>query len=406
VLGKRLKSLFLAIGVVAAVAVFAAGCGSSGGSTGGDTAVGSKSGAEGDDGAAVPNKVYAPGVPSLEEFAQAPAEEKLPTGGPPAAKGVSVVNVSCGEEDAGCKDFTTGITEAAEAIGWKITTIDGRNNENNGWSRATREAIVQNPDVIVQKGVNCPEILQPLEEAHSAGIPVLSAVGSLDCDAKVYGTGEASLFIPFEALAAAKSGEEYNLEWGRHQAGTVIDQTKGEAKVITAPYEAASGELVEQGWKEELEKCPGCEIVGEVPWNATELVNGTMAKNMETALLRYPEANAVLSQFDVTDEVLAKPVLDAGRAASTPVMGGEAGASVQALIREEKGYSGTAGAIDLTQMGWAAIDTINRYLRHQPTVPEAVGFGLVDSEHLSPGEGGYLSPLNYKAAYEKIWGVE
>jgi ribose transport system substrate-binding protein len=400
------------VGLVALLAVVAAGCGSSGSSSSSEST--SKEGAEesttpsteGDEGeAADAGKTYAPGVPSLEEYAKAPAEEKLPTSGPKAAKDKTIINVSCGEESSGCKTFAQGMAEPAKVIGWDFKTIDGKNNQNNGWPRAMREAVVQRPDAIVINGVNCPEILQPLQEAKELEIPVIS-VQALDCDAKSLGTGEEPLFIPFEYTESSTDGEEYNLEQGRYQAGFIIDSNQGKAKVILSPYETPSGELVADGWREQLEKCSECEIAGEVPWNATEIVNGTLGKNMETALLKYPEANAVLAQYDSVAEVLAKPVLDAGRATTTPTSGGEGAATAQALIREEKGYSGTGSGIDIVQLDWAVIDTLNRYFQGEPAVPEAVGFGLVDKDHLSPPGQEYESPLDYKAAYEKLWGVK
>jgi ribose transport system substrate-binding protein len=387
--------------VVVSMVLVVAGRGSSSGGSSSNATTGSTSTASSTDA----GESHVPGVPSLAEYAKAPAEESLPAGGPSAAQDVTIINVSCGEESAGCKTFAQGMAEPAKAMGWDFKTIDGRENQNNGYLKAIREAVVQHPTAIVTKGINCPEVVQPLKEAQEAGIAVL-AVQAVDCDAKVLGSGEEPLFIPFEYTESAKDGEEYEIETGAHQAGFVIDKTAGKAKVITVPYESASGELVAQGWKEELEKCSECEVVGEVPWNATEIVKGTVGKNMETALLKYPEANAVLTQFDSLAEILAKPVLDAGRATTTPVMGGEGSAPVQALIREEKGYEGTASVVDLKQLDWAVIDTINRYLQHQPTVPEAVGFGLVDSENLPPEGQEYASPLNYKATYEKLWGAK
>jgi ribose transport system substrate-binding protein len=410
---KKFRSAFVVLGLVGLLALLIAGCGSSGSSSASsETSAGTESGTEAtggeEGGGSDASTVYAPGVPSMEELEEGSGEALPEPLENPPVKGASVIQVSCGEESPGCSGFAKGMVEPAEAIGWNYRIIDGRLNVGEGWAKGIREAIVAKPDAIVLDGVNCPEELQPLKEAKAAGIAVLGMFG-LDCDSKVFGTSEEPLFIPVEYTEGEANGEEMYESWGARQADFLINKTKGEAKVILVAYKAPSGELMTKGWKRELEKCSGCEIVEEVQWEGPELYpGGPLSKNIATALVKNPEANAALGGFDsvMTVAGLSKAVVDAGRASTMVVVGGEGGAEAQALIREGKGFTGTASAHSLEKAAWVGINAINRYLAGESPTSEGLGWGLVDEENLSPPGKPYESPLDYKSAFESNWGAK
>ena len=55
--------------------------------------------------------------------------------------------------------------------------------------------------------------------------------------------------------------------------------------------------------------------------------------------------------------------------------------------------------------GYAAIDTMNSLFRHQKPAYSGLGWQLVDAQHNLPATGPFTSNINYKAIYEKAWGV-
>jgi ribose transport system substrate-binding protein len=55
--------------------------------------------------------------------------------------------------------------------------------------------------------------------------------------------------------------------------------------------------------------------------------------------------------------------------------------------------------------GWAAIDTMNSLFRHSKPAYSGLGWQLVDTQHNLPASGPFVSSVNYRAIYEKAWGV-
>lgn len=396
--------------VALAVAIVVAGCGSSASSsstssssTGGSAGTGASASSAG---AADASSEYAPGVPTLAQLYKG-SEAAAPTSAPTPKKGISIVFVSCGQEAPGCANVPDAMQEPAKKLGWNLRIINGKLNVNNGWPNGVREAVAAHPDVIVVHGMNCPEIEQPLKEAKAAGIPVLG-LEDVDCNDKYVGGKEALFSIPMEFTTTEKNGEQFFDEWGALAADYVIDASKGKAKIIQTVYETPFGKHQLQGQEEQLKKCSGCQVVAKLPFTANEETpNGPVFQKYTTLLTQNPEANVSLFNFDSLGVTagLSKAIVDAGRADKMIVGAGEGSAPTLQVIREGKGWTGET-AFSASRIAWGALDEINRYLNKQPAVPEGVGFRVVDKEHNMPAAGQeYESPLPYKAAYEKAWGV-
>lgn len=410
--GARRVRIGAALVLLPLVALLIAACGSSSKNTasnsGSSEGKSSTSNASSESGAADPNKVYAPGVPTLNELYKG-GEHAPPTSGPPVAKKVSVVFVSCGQEAPGCAGVPDAMGEPAKKLGWEFRIINGKLDVNNGWPNGVREAIAAKPSVIVIHGMNCPEVEQPLKEAKAAKIPVMG-LEDVDCNDKFVGGSEKLFSIPMEYTETEKSGGEYFYQWGASQADYAIDASKGKAKIIQTVYETPFGKHQQEGQDAELKKCSGCEIIAKIPFTAAEQeANGPLYQKFNTTLIAHPEANVALLNFDTDTNTagLSKAVVDAGRAKSMIVIGGEGYAPADQLVREEKGDTAEPAAHDGSWMAWGALDEINRYLNKQAAVPEGVGFVAVDKNHNLPPEGkNYETKFPYKSSYETLWGVK
>lgn len=402
---RRLHAVFalLSIGLLAVVV---SACGSSK-SKGTESTASSSSGATSNAAAAAnPNKVYAPGVPTLAELYKG-NEHAPPTTGPKVKKGVSVVFVSCGQEAPGCAGVPDAMGEPAQKLGWSFRIINGKLNTNNGWPNGVREAIAAKPSVIIVHGMNCPEIEQPLKEAKAAGIPVMG-LEDVDCNDKFVG-GEKLFSIPMEYTETEKSGGEYFYQWGVYQAAYAIDASQGKGKIIQTVYETPFGKHQKEGQDAMLSKCAECKVVEEIPFTEAEQEpNGQLYQKFTTALVQHPEANVALLNFDTDTNTagLSKAVVDAGKAKSMIVIGGEGYAPADQLVREEKGDTAEPAAHDGSWMAWGALDEINRYLNGQPPVPEGVGFVTIDKNHNMPPAGqNYKTTIPYQTSYLKLWGL-
>jgi ribose transport system substrate-binding protein len=55
--------------------------------------------------------------------------------------------------------------------------------------------------------------------------------------------------------------------------------------------------------------------------------------------------------------------------------------------------------------GWAAVDTMNSVFAGQKPKNSGIGWTLLDENHNLPSSGPYNPKVNFKAVYEKAWGV-
>lgn len=400
-------SLLIVVGVLLSALLLAA-CGSSstktssGGASAETTSTASKS-AEPSSGAAE-TTVYAKGVPTLKEL-YASSNEPPPTSGPPAAKGKTVVWVSCGQAAIGCAIPANSFLEAAKALGWKASIADGKLNVGNGYATAIHTAIASHPDAIIGFGIGCAEAKTPYEEVKAAGIPVVETQ-NIDCnDPRANGP---SLFkVKNLFTKKAKSAAEFYESYGRNQAAYVVDRTKGKAKVLLTEFVGLLGKSIGNGWKSVFQKCAECKILANVQWEAAEQrPAGPLEQKFVTTLTKYPEANAAIVTFDSTATYggLAKAIVDAGRAHNMLVVSGEGFNETLELVREEKGITAEAGAWDNKWAGWEAADELNRYFNGQPSVPEGVGVAVIDKEHnMLPKGQNYFSGIDFAKSYEEIW---
>ena len=159
-----------------------------------------------------------------------------------------------------------------------------------------------------------------------------------------------------------------------------------------------------EGFLNEIAKCSGCKVVDKVQFTGTEL-GSTLQQKAASALLQHPEANAVKSPYTAATILgIASAVTQSGRAGDIYVMGGEGFQPELDLMRAHQGVNAAMIApSDWT--GYAAIDTMNSLFRHQKPAYSGLGWQLVDAQHNLPATGPFTSNINYKAIYEKAWGV-
>ena len=323
----------------------------------------------------------------------------------PIATGKKVVIISAGQASISSSVPVGAAEEAAKAAGWDVEVYDAQLNPANG-AGLVRQAIASGADGIVLQATDCPGVKGPLQEAKAAGIQVVG-IYSFDCNDPVFEGSDPALFsgaINYGADAAADIGE-FTKKYGADQAKAVIAQTGGKAKVIFFNQTTVTVlNYTGQGFKEELEKCAGCEIVAEVEFAGAEL-GPNLQQKAASALLQHPEANVVKSPYtSATLLGIAPAVVQSGRAKDIYVMGGEGFAPELDLLRANQGVNAVNIApSDWT--GWAAIDTMNSLFAGTEPADSGLGWQLVDKEHNLPASGAFTPSVDFKAAYKKAWGV-
>jgi ribose transport system substrate-binding protein len=327
-------------------------------------------------------------------------ETAPPTTGP-AMTDKSVWWISCGMAIPDCSVPANAAKEAAEKMGIDFHIADGKLNVGGGNEAAVRTALAAKPDALIIHGISCPIIQAPLQEAVDDGVLVMG-VESLDCAA----TGGPKLFTTeMNYGEGAETGEDYFKAWGEIGAEYLIAATDGKAKVLlnsgTEPLQA----LLNQAFEDKLKECSGCEILQKTEFSSADLApEGTWIQQFRASLAAHPDANSVFLPFDVNIATAGGAQAIAESGLDLIGAGGSGQAPALDLVRDEK-FTAVTGAHSATWMGYGAMDNINRALMGEPTVSQGIGFRVVDVNHNLPAtpESGYETPIDFKAAYEKLW---
>lgn len=371
-------------GVLMAAALAVAGCGDSetaGGSAGSgadvsEPANGSSEQANGSGGA----------VAATVERAMAPVTE-FPGPSEPvkAERGKRIVAITCSSQGYGCVQGGIGVQEAGKALGWEVTVADGK-GDPSVWNASIRQAIVSKADGIVLLAVDPQLVKDSLARAAAADIPVIST------------------FIPeFPGSAADGYVSTDHTAGGKILADWIIEDSGGEANVLML-NEKAFPELVKRNTAlvDELRTaCTGCKVVDTVEFNI-----GTMAQQLAgavtSALQKDPSIEYVVAPFDSSGIFAGQGIRAAGKAGQVKMVGAEG---------DPNGIEGVQGgtqAIDLATVppwgGWAAADLLVRHFAGAPVETAELPQRLFDESNVPEGKG-WTGDVDYKAEFQKLWGV-
>lgn len=346
-----------------------------------------------------------PGVKTLKEL-YAGTYAQPPTTSPPGAKGKSVWFVAAGMSTEGSRLPAAAAEEAAKHLGLNFHIADGRFNEGGGYTQAVRTALAANADAIMMYGVPCELTQGALQDAKNQGVPVLG-VETPDCSAG----GGPDLFTVEEKYSDTyKDAVELWKGYGAMQADYAINKTRGKAKVILSEGVQPEPLLksISDGFQEQIRKCADCEIVARLRLDsASFLPNSHWIQGLRAEIAKHPEANVAHMPFEDLMDALggAQAVKEAGRN-DMLIVGGQGRSDGMQMVKDGR-IPAITTARDMEWSGYAAIDTINRALQGQETVPEGLGFQLVDRENNLPkNNNDYVPPIDFKAAYLKAWGVQ
>jgi len=141
-----------------------------------------------------------------------------------------------------------------------------------------------------------------------------------------------------------------------------------------------------------------------------DLADGSLRTKFSTALLQATTANAINVPIDGWFSAgLAQAVTSSGRAATLKVIGSIGEVPNMEYIRTGAGENASA-AFSGNNSGWAGVDVAVRLLDGQTApadgFPEGVSIRVVDQTANLPASGSpYQPPVDYRAAYLKLWGV-
>jgi ribose transport system substrate-binding protein len=327
------------------------------------------------------------------------------TGTPPTSPttpkpGVNLWVVSCGQSIPSCATPVAGVEEAAKAVGWTVNMCDGQLNPT-GWGNCIRQATSAKADVIIPVGIDCIAVQAPMQEADAKGVTLVGG-GASDCDA----AGGKALMATERLQLANTSIKQYWELNGKLQADWIIGKTDGQAKVLLLTFtDPIWGPWITEGFKTELATCADCTVVSTLDIANNDFVNNTAAQKFSSALLADQTVNAISVPVGGWMQAgLSQAIQASGRAAKLSVSSGFGDASTMDLIRTAGFSFGALGYA--SQWGaWGSVDEAIRVLNGEDPVVEGDGFQMVDKDNNLPESGDYTGSVDFKAAYEKLWGM-
>jgi ribose transport system substrate-binding protein len=383
----------LALGVVLLIA----GCGSSKSSKGSSSSSSSQTSSSTAGGSVK-------GVPTLAEQYKAD-DSAPPSSSPPIAKNKTIWYIECGAEIPGCVQKGKYTQEAGEAVGWTVHIANANLGIANGYNTAIQQAIAAKPSAIIVDSFSCQPAQESLTKARAAKIPVL-AVESTDCS--FYEKTPNLYTVPYVPNSTTRNWKEWFQARGTRAAEYIIQQTHGNLKLIDSPAAGDPDYVYESNaFAAELKKCSTCQIVGSSPWHEADLTpNGPWISGIREQLVKNPDANAVLFPYEAFSLTLGGIQAIKSAHSNAIAFGGVADPGGIDAVRDGE-LKAITNARSTEWEAYGAIDELNRYFNGKPAVPEGVGQALVTKGHNLPATGDVYQPaINFKADYDKIWGIK
>jgi ribose transport system substrate-binding protein len=322
-------------------------------------------------------------------------EPEAPEVKAPKSKDIWLVSAGMGIE------YSVRLAEAAKQagkdLGWTVHVFDSKFDPNQMLT-GVQQAIVTGADGIIVSNIDCSIVANAAKQASDAGVPIIG-VESQDCDP--------GLYAHVVGYAGKASLADWLFDWGRAQAAWAIARTDGQAKVVlNTGTDSASTLGTAEGNRAELKECPTCEVVGDATYVAADF-GPKLQEKIQQAMTKSPQANVFIPSFDavMTQSGGAQALKATGR--QLVVAGGEGSSAGIAQIRSGQGMQMCAGQSGEWET-YAAFDALVRlFLDRDPAEADTGnGIQICDKDHNLPEKGkAYTPPVDFVAAYQKLWGL-
>jgi ribose transport system substrate-binding protein len=413
---RRFAVLAMVLGATFALVLAVSACGgsssSSSGSTGGEGSGGSTGGESSEEGSAkvdpalgetagvkavIERALEGPVYTSVENLEEATPEDFKPatswtgpTSAPEVESGKSIQIVVCLFGTA-CQTGGEAAKEAVEKMGWSAELIDGKGTAE-GAEQGMSTALSKQPDGIITVSLPEGQIGDKLAEAKADGIPVVTIADANEEQ---------------EGYSAYVTRQE--LETSMLEAWYAIAESNGKAHVVFL-WDTGYQHLVEglHLATRIFESCKECKILHTYSRTLTTATNPTAMEQLTSSILkRYgSEVEYILTPYGFG----VPPVLSAARTAGSDVKVLSKNAQNENLELVAAGEQTADFGSSIEWWGWAAADQLRRLIAGEEALPDAKeGLSLrAFNKETAPSDGEveWLKPVDFKAEYEKIWGVK
>ena len=322
----------------------------------------------------------------VEKYATKVDKWDGPTTGPKAQGGKNVVVLAGDMKNGGILGGVNGIQEAAAAIGWTVTVLDGAGSID-GRTGAFGQAMTLKPDGIIINGFDAVEQQTAMDEAKKAKIPMVSwhaasAVGPVP---------EVGVFanVTTDAMEVSKSAADY----------AYVDAGGKPRVIIFTDSTYAIAIAKADRMKEEIERLGGTVL---------EYVDTPIAETSQ----RMPQLTTTLLQKYGAQWTHSLAINDLyfdfmGPSLSAAGIAGDGSESAYQRIRAKQ-FQKVTVAEPLNLQGWQLVDELNRAIAGEKWSGYVSPLHVVTSDNVEfdGGPKNTFDPDNgYRDEYKKIWGV-
>ena len=316
--------------------------------------------------------------------------------GPPSAvkapKHKKIYAIACASVAPFCDDISKGVVEAAKAVGWDATYLDGQGTPQ-GFATAFQTAIAGKPDAIVTMALPESVVGTYLAQARKAGIKLIgiSSIPESGTPAE----------RKYDAYVSARETANAELE-----AWFTLADSGGKARVGYI-WDPAYPFLVQalDAAKKVFAQCSGCKVEEVLNRQLSTAADPVKYQQLgESLIQRHSDLNYILMPYGLGTRSIINAVKTRGAAIkvvnknSDPV---NIGLVHQGLLAQENGTSPTWA-------GWAGLDQTIRVLGGQPPLAdweENLPIHIYVPSN-APASGTYdWEKANYKQHYLQMWGV-
>jgi len=318
-----------------------------------------------------------------------------PKASPKAQEGKTIVVLAGDLKNGGILGVTTGVEEAAKAIGWEVKVLDGAGSIG-GRTAAFGQAMALKPAGIIINGFDAVEQGPALEQAKAAGIPLVAWHAG-----PVIGPDEKTgLFanVSTDAMEVSKAAANWAYTDAGGKPGVIIftDSTYAiaiaKADKMKAEIEALGGTVLE------YVDTPIAETSQRMPQLTTSL------------LQKYGDQwTHSLAINDLYFDFMGPSLAAAGKGgtdAPINVAAGDGSESAYQRIRAGQ-FQKVTVAEPLNLQGWQLVDELNRAFAGEQWSGYLSPLHVVtaDNVEFDGGPKNSFDPDNgYRDEYKKIWG--
>lgn len=324
------------------------------------------------------------------QSAMEPFRKGAPDDSPPVQAGKSVVLVTCSLASEGCAQPAYGAKEAAEAIGWQVQIIDGKDTADSQ-NAAVQQALALRPDGIITFAINPSSIQGSLDQARSQQVKVIAS------------SAAPSDLVDFSDNPSAQTWRER----GSLLADYAIWKTQGEVKALVlhdTGFDILEGQ--HQAFVDRIAECAGCAILEDQNFTFADLATSVPRLAQQMAQ-QHPDFNTFYIDYDYA----VPSVLQGLRAVGLDgkiVLGSDGTSAAIQLIRNGGGQTATT-AYALDWIGWSQIDAMNRLFAGQSPTPAAdvLGVKLIDQQVAVDQniDGLWSGDVDFRSEYRTMWGL-